>query len=99
MSGRIAYIPLNNSQTGFSSGIVKNGELFVDEANKTFSYKSLLAGNAIVQINANQANTLTTARTITLAGDMVGSAAFDGSTNITITATNAYTDANISALI
>jgi hypothetical protein len=43
-----------------------------------------ITGEAASAVIATTANALTTARTITLAGDLEGSASFDGSTNITI---------------
>ena len=48
--------------------------------------------------NVLSATKLTTARTITIAGDMSGSANFDGSSDISITATISTTNADISAL-
>ena len=43
--------------------------------------------NATVSGTSSTANTLTTARTITLGGDVTGSVSFDGSSDVTLTAT------------
>mgnify|MGYP001391432242 CR=1 FL=1 len=49
------------------------------------SYVALKAGS--IEANATTASALATARTISLAGDLSGSATFDGSANVSITAT------------
>jgi len=46
-----------------------------------------LYGQANSAVIANTANTLTTARTITLGGDLTGNVSFNGSQDVTITAT------------
>jgi hypothetical protein len=51
--------------------------------------------------NAGTATKLATARTITLSGDVTGSTSFDGSGNVTITATvadNSHNHTNIVAV-
>lgn len=67
----------------------KEGNVYYTYDNSLFhiDFKDA-SGNLIRKtLNADQANKLATARTITLAGDVTGSADFDGSGNITITAT------------
>ena len=66
----------------------ETGKIYVDLATGDI-YR--WAGSAYVQINdavssADQATRLATARTISLGGDVSGSASFDGSANVTITA-------------
>jgi len=60
----------------------------IDVNHATFQYGNVRANNFIGNItgNANTASALATARQISLSGDVTGSANFDGTTNITITA-------------
>ena len=62
---------------------------FIDTAHASFNLADFQATNFIgdLQGNANTATALATARTIALAGDLSGSATFDGTANVTITAT------------
>jgi hypothetical protein len=62
---------------------------FIDTSNATFALADMQAETFIgaLQGNANTATTLETARTIQLSGDVTGSASFDGSADINITAT------------
>jgi hypothetical protein len=60
---------------------------FIPDAVNTAEVFSGAVGVLDVQRITGSAATLTTPRTITLAGDVAGSASFDGSSNITITAT------------
>lgn len=67
----------------------ESGKIYIDQAEDDVYRWS---GSAYVQINdavssADQATKLATARTISLGGDLSGSASFDGTANITITAT------------
>lgn len=67
----------------------ESGKIYVaQDTNKTYRW----SGSVYVEIsatagNADTATKLATARQIALAGDVTGSAAFDGSTNITINTT------------
>ena len=81
------------------------GKIYVDlETNDIYRW----SGSGYVQVNdavssADQATRLATARTISLGGDVTGSASFDGTTNITITAAVAddshdHTIANVDGL-
>ena len=62
---------------------------FIDTSNATFALADMQAETFIgaLQGNADTATTLETARTIQLSGDVTGSASFDGSADINITAT------------
>jgi hypothetical protein len=62
---------------------------FIDTTHPSFAIADFQANNFIgaLQGNANTATALATARTIQLSGDVTGSASFDGSANINITAT------------
>ena len=62
---------------------------FIDTTHVSFAFADMQAENFIgdLQGNANTATALETARTISLAGDLSGSASFDGTANVTITAT------------
>lgn len=72
----------SNSGTSFSNlmTIGDNGKVTAT------TFAGALSGNATT---ATSASKLTTARTISLSGDVAGSASFDGSRNITITTTAA----------
>jgi hypothetical protein len=82
------------NQNAFSN--IKVGALTISADSKTDTLE-LAAGTGVtlmpdatndkVTINIESAPKLTTARTITLTGDVSGSASFDGSTNISITVT------------
>lgn len=67
----------------------KEGNVYYTYDNSLFHIDFKDASGNLVRktLNADQANKLATARTITLAGDVTGSASFDGSGNITITTT------------
>jgi hypothetical protein len=62
---------------------------FIDTAHATFELAELQATTfyGALSGNATTASALQTARTITLSGDVAGSASFDGSANVTITTT------------
>lgn len=66
-----------------SAGTTSTGPVFTNTA----SIKVGSASNADNATLATSANQLTDARTITLAGDLSGNIAFDGTTNVTLTAT------------
>jgi cytoskeletal protein CcmA (bactofilin family) len=73
-----------------STASVEIGQDVSTSASVTFAHVSAdIAGNVTGDLtgNADTATTLETARTISLAGDLSGSVSFDGSTNVTITAT------------
>jgi cytoskeletal protein CcmA (bactofilin family) len=63
--------------------------VFIDTAHASFALADMRANNFIgtLQGVANTALALNTARTIALSGDVVGSVSFDGSANVTISAT------------
>ena len=109
-------IVLNSNETGTPS---QNGGIEIERgtsANKTFVWnestdkwtvgsETLVAGTfeGALSGNATTATTLATARTIALAGDVTGSASFNGGANISITATVAddshnHTIANVDGL-
>ena len=62
---------------------------FIDTTHGSFNLADFQATNFIgsLQGNANTATALATARTIALSGDVTGSVTFDGSANVSITAT------------
>lgn len=66
-------------EAGEPAFVIDTGKLYVGNGTE----KVLI--NPDVSTNALTADKLKTARTITVAGDVAGSASFDGSTNITIT--------------
>ena len=70
-------------------GLVSEPGVFIDTADPTFALADLQANNFVgtLQGIANTALALNTARTISLAGDVTGSVSFDGSANVSITAT------------
>ena len=73
----VAYSAANNKFTvGLPDDVTIAGDL---QVNGTI--------NATIEGTSDQANALSTARTISLGGDLGGSASFDGSADITITAT------------
>lgn len=57
--------------------------------------KSAVDSKTSVSGNAGTASKLQTARTITLSGDITGSASFDGSSNITLTTKNTNTNQDV----
>lgn len=89
-------ITLNSNETGTPTqnagieverGTEPNKSFYWEEATDrwTFGTESVVASQFIG--NASTATTLATTRTISLGGDLSGSASFNGSSNITITAT------------
>jgi hypothetical protein len=73
-----------------STASVAIGQDVATSASVTFAHVAAdVTGNLTGDVtgNADTASELETARTISLAGDLSGSASFDGSTNVTITAT------------
>ena len=78
---------LTIANTGVTSilGTANEVEVSASAGAVTLSLPSTI--NADTTGNANTATTLATARTISLGGDLSGSASFNGSTDITITAT------------
>ena len=64
-----------------------NATIAIGQAVGTSSSVQFAAVTAPVIGNASTATTLQTARTITLGGDLSGSASFDGSSDVTLTAT------------
>jgi hypothetical protein len=68
------------------SGVLGNSALFVGTTSIALNRASLAQTLTGVSIDGSAA-TLTTARTISLGGDVTGSASFNGSADITITAT------------
>jgi hypothetical protein len=87
--------PSENGGIEIERGTLSNKSLVWDETadkwtvgSETFvagTFEGALTGN--VTGNASTASTLQTARTISLAGDVTGSASFNGGSNISITAT------------
>lgn len=73
---------------GYCYFTTDDGKFYIDTTNTA-------AGRIL--LNAGKADQLSTARTISLTGDVTGSATFDGSNNISITATVANNSHNHSA--
>ena len=79
-----------------------DASLFIDTGHASFQFADFQANTVYAALsgNATTATTLQTARTISLSGDLTGSASFDGSGDITIGAsigTGVIVDADISA--
>ena len=76
-----------------STFIPKKGELIVYDVDSTHDYERFKIGDGetnVVELpfaTAGEADKLKTARTISLTGDVTGSTTFDGSGNVSITAT------------
>lgn len=76
-----------------SSFIPKKGELIIYDTDSTHTYERFKIGDGetnVVELpfaTAGEADKLKTARTISLTGDVTGSTTFDGSGNVSITAT------------
>ena len=86
--GTAAYHIYSNRGTSLSATVQLNG--FTDIASKTYSPKTIpssIDSYRNIYTNAASATKLQTARTISLSGDVTGSASFDGSQNITINTT------------
>lgn len=91
-----AHSSLQNSINGLSTG--KQDKLIFDtiptaNSNNPVTSKGIKAAldhKLDVTGNANTATKLQTARTISLTGDVIGSASFDGSSNISINASRPY---------
>lgn len=87
--------PSENGGIEIKRGTLPNKQLIWDETNDrwTVGDENFVANTFIGNLtgavtgNASTASALQTARTITLGGDLSGSASFDGSSNATITAT------------
>lgn len=77
----------NNAKPVYNEGIQYNPSTNVL---KTGTFQGKLNGNADSATTANAATKLQTARTISLTGDITGSATFDGSSNISINASRPY---------
>ena len=77
----------NNAKPVYNEGIQYNPSTNVL---KTGTFQGKLNGNADSATTANTATKLQTARTISLTGDITGSASFDGSSNISINASRPY---------
>lgn len=82
-----AGTPTQNAGIEIERGTEANKSFYWEEATDrwTFGSESVVASQFIG--NASTASTLATARTITLDGDVSGSVAFNGGSNVTITAT------------
>jgi len=79
-----------------------DASVFIDTANSSFQFADLQANTfyGALSGNATTATTLETSRTISLGGDLTGSASFNGSADVTITAaiaTGTIVNADISA--
>jgi hypothetical protein len=84
----------------FSAGTgvgLTNGEISIGQSVGTSDNVTFNQVTADLVGNADTATQLATARNITLAGDLSGSAAFDGSANISITATIASNSVELGA--
>lgn len=77
----------DNAKPVYNEGIQYNPSTNVL---KTGTFQGKLNGNADSATTANTATKLQTARTISLTGDITGSASFDGSSNISINASRPY---------
>ena len=82
-----AGTPTQNAGIEIERGTEANKSFYWEEATDrwTFGTESVVASQFIG--NASTATTLATARTISLGGDLSGSASFNGGSNVTITAT------------
>lgn len=81
---------LSNSATIAATNLNTGNTIVQRDASGNFSAGTIaanLSGNATTATTATKANALTTARTISLTGDVTGSVSFDGSANVSITAT------------
>ena len=80
---------LEYANSGSFPGTGETGKIYIAlDTNDVYRW----TGSAYVKVSdavstADEANTLATARTISLAGDVTGSTSFDGSANVSITAT------------
>lgn len=72
-----------NTVEGYCYFTTDDGKFYIDTGTGTGTSKRVCLNAA----KADKADKLSTARTITLSGDVSGSASFDGSKNVTITAT------------
>lgn len=89
-AGARTNLGLSNSATIAATNLNTGNTIVQRDASGNFSAGTItanLSGNATTSTTATTANALTTARTISLAGDVTGSVSFDGSTNVSITAT------------
>lgn len=83
-------------------GYLPEPQVFIDTSDPSFRLANMQANSFIgeLQGNATTATRLQTGRTIAIAGDITGSASFDGSANITITSNisaNTITDTDIAS--
>lgn len=92
LDGGASYGQSGVKVIGNNNSLTVNGNIVLNAGNYT-SYSPSLTGSGAsgtwgisVTGNAGTATTLATARTIALGGDLSGSASFNGSANITITA-------------
>lgn len=86
-AGARANLGLSNSATIVATSANTGNTIVQRDASGNFSAGTItaaLAGNATT---ATTANALTTSRTISLTGDVTGSVSFNGSANVSITAT------------
>lgn len=86
-SAAIAFLPTasaTNQGIKYNSGLTYNA---VTNSLSATTFVGSLSGNASTATTATSANTLTTSRSIGLTGDVSGSALFNGSADINITAT------------
>lgn len=89
-AGARTNLGLSNSATIAATNLNTGNTIVQRDASGNFSAGTItanLSGNATTATTAATVNALTTARTISLTGDVTGSVAFDGSANVSITAT------------
>lgn len=89
-AGARTNLGLANSATIAATNANTGNTIVQRDASGNFSAGTITAtlfGNATTATTATTANALTTGRTISLAGDVTGSVSFNGSANVSITAT------------
>jgi hypothetical protein len=105
-AGARTNLGLSNSATIAATNLNTANTIVQRDASGNFSAGTItanLSGNATTATTAATVNALATARTISLAGDVTGSVSFDGSADVSITATVAddshnHTIANVNGL-
>lgn len=92
-SGKVAVSAVTNTELGYLDGVTSNVQTQLDGKSNT-SHTHNYAGSSGAGGSANSAVKLQTARSIGLGNDLTGSANFDGSGNVTISAKHYNTSVN-----